>query len=91
MIVCSRLRGSKIVVDLGLSGAIYDNRPFEAIPYYHIIVTNFDHLLGNTALCIFTSQDRLLHLLLPLRITVPQHELLLNLLFNQSDRFTRSV
>jgi hypothetical protein len=91
MIVCSQLRGPGIVADLGLSGAVYDNRPFEAIPHYHIIITNFDHLLSNTSLCISTSQDRLLHLLLPLRRIVSQHELLPNLLFNWSDRFTRSV
>jgi hypothetical protein len=55
MIVGSQLRGSEVVADQGLSGAIYDNQPFEAIPHYHIIVANFDHLLGNIALHIFTS------------------------------------
>jgi hypothetical protein len=90
MIICSQLRESGIVADLGLSGAIYDNWPFEAIPHYYIIVANFDHLLGNTAMCIFTSWDRLLHLLLFHRDFL-QHELLPSLLFNCSNRLTGSV
>jgi hypothetical protein len=91
MIVGSWLRGSTVVADLGLSGAVYDNRSCEAIPHYHIIVANFDYLLGNTALHIFTPGDRLLHLFFSLYRTVLQHKLLPNLLFNGSDRFTRSV
>jgi hypothetical protein len=79
MIVCPRLRGSRIVADLGLSGAIYDDWPFEAITHYHIIVANFDDLLGNTALCIFTSWDRLLHLFFLFHRASLQHELLPNL------------
>jgi hypothetical protein len=47
------LRGSRAIADLGLSGAVYDNRPFEAIPHYHIIIANFDYLLGNIVLHIF--------------------------------------
>jgi hypothetical protein len=91
MIVCPRLRGSGIVADLGLSRAKYDDWPFEAIPHYHIIFANFDDLLGNNALCIFTSWDRLLHLFFPFRRASLQHELLPNLLLNRSDQFTRSV
>jgi hypothetical protein len=91
MIIFSWLRGSGIVADLSLSGAVYDDWPFEAIPHHHIIIANFDDLISNTALCIFTSWDRLLHLLFPFHRASLQHELLPNLLLNRSDRFTRSV
>jgi hypothetical protein len=82
MIIGSWLRGSIVVADLGLSRAVYDNYRCEATPHYHIIFANFDYLLGKTALHIFTSWDRLLHLFFPLRKTILQHELLPNLLFN---------
>jgi hypothetical protein len=49
-----------------LSRVIYNNRAFEAIPHYHISVPNFDYLLGNIALHIFTFWDGLLLLLFPL-------------------------
>jgi hypothetical protein len=54
MIVYSWLRESGILANLRLCGAIYDNQPFEAMPHYHIIVANFDHLFGHTALCILS-------------------------------------
>jgi hypothetical protein len=63
MIVGSWLRGSIIVVDLGLSRDVYDNRPCEAISHYDIIAANFDYLLGNIAMCIFASWDTLPYLL----------------------------
>jgi hypothetical protein len=85
MIIGSRLRRSEAAANLGLRGVVYDNRPFEAIPYYHIIVADFDYLHGNIALHTSTFWDRLLHLLFPLRRIILQHKLLPNLPFNQSD------
>jgi hypothetical protein len=55
MIVGSRQRESTIIADLGLNRAVYDNWPSEPNPHYYIIVANFDYLLGNTSLHIFTS------------------------------------
>jgi hypothetical protein len=55
MVTSLRLRKSRAVADLILSRTIYDSQPFEAIPYYHIIVANFDYLLGNIVMHIFTS------------------------------------
>jgi hypothetical protein len=89
MIIGSRLRKSRAATDLILSGAIYDNRPFEAIPHYHNIVANFDYLLDNLAL--FTFWDRLLHLLFPLRRIALRCRFLSGLLFSRSDRFIRLV
>jgi hypothetical protein len=60
------LRRSGVAANLGLSRVIYDNQSFEAIPHYHIIVVDFDYLLGNIALRTSTFRDRLLHLLFPL-------------------------
>jgi hypothetical protein len=64
MVIGSRLRRFGVVADLSLSGAVYNNWPFESIPHHHIIVSNFDYLLGNTAAHIFTFWNGLLHLLL---------------------------
>jgi hypothetical protein len=80
MVIGLRLRGSRVAANMGLSGAVFDNQPFEAIPHYHIIVANFDYLLGNIALCTSIFWDRLLHLLFPLRRTVLQQKLLPDLL-----------
>jgi hypothetical protein len=87
MIIGSRLRRPRAIADLILSIAVYDNRPFEAIPHYHIIVANFDYLLENLAL--FTFWDRLLHFLFPLhRMTLPCR-FIFGLLLSRSDRLIR--
>jgi hypothetical protein len=65
MIIGPWLRGSRVVADLSLSGAVYDNQPLEAIPHHHITVANLDYLLGTTILHIFALWERLLHLLFP--------------------------
>jgi hypothetical protein len=91
MIIGSWLRRSRAAADLILSGAIYDDRPFEAIPHYHIIVANFDYLLGNLAPHIFTFWDRLLYLLFPLHGIALQCRFLSGLLLNRSVRFIRPI
>jgi hypothetical protein len=54
VIIGSRMRRSKAADNLILSGAVYDNWPFETTPHYHNIVANFNYLLGNLVLHIFT-------------------------------------
>jgi hypothetical protein len=52
MIVGSQLRGSEVVADQGLSGAIYDNKPFEAIP---ITTSLLPILIFSLATLLYTS------------------------------------